>query len=380
MRLADLPTPALVLDRRRMDANAARMTAAVAARGARFRPHLKTAKSLDAAAVALEGNFGGITVATLNEAEYFAAGGIEDILYAVCVTPDKLPRAAGLLARGIRLSLILDGRFMADAVARWARDLPGPVDVLIEIDSGEHRTGLEPDDPAVVEIASALCAAPGVCLAGVMTHAGHAYHCRSRSEIARVAEDEALAAVRAAGAIRAAGLPCPTVSVGSTPTALRSPAVAGVTEVRAGVYLFGDLFQAAIGSCAIADVALSVLATVISHRPAHNHLLLDAGALALSKDRSTAATPEDAGYGLLTDGAGRGLLADLHVSNVHQEHGEVSSASPLPYERMPIGSRVRVLPNHACMTAAMYDRYYVVDGPSDEVVAVWPKTNGWEPA
>lgn len=152
----------------------------------------------------------------------------------------------------------------------------------------------------------------------------------------------------------------------------------GVTELRCGVYMFGDVFQSEIRSCRPGDIAVSVLASVIGHREDLGCALIDAGALALSKDRSTAAEglPEDVGFGLVMDARGQERIGDVHVRRVFQEHGLLGSHGPFPFDRLPVGSRVRVLPNHACLTAAMYDRYHVVDG-GDEVVAEWPRINGW---
>jgi len=339
-----------------------------------LRPHLKTAKSSDVARLALEGNFGGIAVATLNEAEYFAAHGVRDIRYAVCVTPDKLERAAMLLRRDVALSLITDRGAMAAALAEKGRALGVTFPTLVELDVGEHRTGVAPDGKALIELAQRLHQSEGTSLLGVLTHAGHAYGCSNPHEIRDIAVAERDGAVLAASRLRAVGLPCREVSVGSTPTAVHAPDAAGVTEVRAGVYLFGDLFQAYIGSCSEADIAISVLATVISHDPERNRLFLDAGALALSKDRGTGRH----GYGRLRDWLGRPLEGRPWVAGVHQEHGEVHADGPLDFASMPIGARVRVLPNHACMTAAMYGHYWVVDGAATETAAIWPRTNGWE--
>lgn len=379
MKLSDLQTPALILDRGRLIRNLRRMTQRAAERGVRLRPHLKTAKSIEVARLALEGNFGGITVSTLREAEYFAAHGIDDILYAVAIVPSKLERAAALQARGVKVTLVCDDAIVASAIGERARALGTRFDVLIELDTGEGRSGVLPHATSLVAIGRVLHESEGTELAGVMTHAGHSYACRTLGAIEEVAEQERAGAVAAAQRLREAGLPCPTVSVGSTPTALYGRSAAGLTELRAGVYMFGDVFQAEIGSCSIDDLAVSVLASVIGHRADRNSLLIDAGALALSKDRSTEALPLDAGFGLLAREDGS-LLEGLRVERVYQEHGLVAplDGGPLPCDELPVGARVRVLPNHVCMTAAMYDRYYVVDD-GDEILALWPRTNGWEP-
>lgn len=377
--LSALETPCLILDHARLSRNVARMTDRYRAAGLRLRPHMKTAKSIDVARLALAGNFGGITVSTLKEAEYFADHGITDITYAISLVPERMPRIAALVRRGVTLGTITDSVAVATEVSRRALTEGIVLDVLIELDSGERRAGLLAGTEAVVTLGRALHDLPGTRLAGVLTHAGNSYQCRSLDDLRRVAEEERLAAVTAAGQLRAAGLPCPVVSVGSTPTATHGTRFDGLTEMRCGVYMFGDVFQAEIGSHTLDDIAVSVLATVIGHRPDLNAALIDAGGLALSKDRSTAAPglPEDAGFGLIADMHGLARIPGVKVGTVYQEHGMLVADGPFPYDLLPVGARVRVLPNHACMTAAMYDGYRVVDGASDEVTDLWPRINGW---
>lgn len=377
--LHTLDTPCLILDRERLARNTARMTERHHASGLRLRPHMKTSKSIDVARLALAGNFGGITVSTLKEAEYFANHGVNDITYAVSIVPEKMPRIAALLRRGVTLGTVTDSVAIAEDVSRRAVAAGVVVDVLIELDSGEHRAGLIAGSEAIATLGRALNNLPGTRLAGVLTHAGNSYQCRSVDDLRQVAEQERLAAVTAAEQLRAAGLPCPTVSVGSTPTATHGVSFDGLTEMRCGVYMFGDLFQAEIGSHRMDDIAVSVLATVIGHRPELNAALIDAGALALSKDRSTGAPglPEDAGFGLLTDVMGRARIAGVKVGHVYQEHGMLVSDGPFPFDRLPVGARVRVLPNHVCMTSAMYDGYHVIEGVSEQVIDLWPRINGW---
>ena len=225
---------------------------------------------------------------------------------------------------------------------------------------------------ALLAIARAL----GPACAGILAHAGHSYACRSIAEVEAVAEAERVAAVTAAARLRQAGIACPIVSVGSTPTSLHARRLDGVTETRPGVYMFQDLFQAQIGSGAIDDVAVTVLASVIGRRPAENRILIDAGALALSKDRSTAAAPHDYGFGLVLDRAGRVRFGEAIVERANQEHGVIAAPTKLPFDALPVGARVRVAPNHVCLAAAAHDRYHVVDG-GEEIVAVWPRINGW---
>ena len=357
--LGQLSTPALVLERGRLVRNAERMRARASSLGVSLRPHLKTTKSAPIAEIADAG--GGATVSTLREAEYLAEHGHHDLVWAVCATPDKLDRAAALLDRGVSLILLTDDPQVASAIASHPSDLRA----LIEIDSGDHRTGVLPGSDAMLAIGTIL----GDRLAGVLTHAGQSYRCRSVVEVVEVAEIERAAVVVAADVLRSAGLPCPVVSVGSTPTASHAVSLEGVTEIRPGVYLLGDLFQVAIGSCALEDIAASVLATVI-HRSL-DRIVIDAGGLALSKDRSTAATDHDAGYGRICTLSGDPTDAIVH--EVHQEHGLIRATPGLG---LAVGDRVRVLPNHACMTAAAHDRYHVVD-QGTTIEEIWERANGW---
>ncbi len=366
--LADLPTPCLVLDRARLTRNIAAMARAVARTGAALRPHLKTAKSAEVARLATTGQAGGITVSTLAEAEYFAARGFRDILYAVGAVPAKLDRAAALRARGADLILVTDDADTARAIAAH----PGGLRALVEVDCGEHRAGMAVDSGTLLEVGAAL----GRACAGVMTHAGHSYACPTIEAVADLAEHERAVAVRAAERLRAIGIAAPIVSVGSTPTALHARHLAGVTETRPGVYVFQDLFQTQIGSGSRDDIAVTVLTSVTGRRPAEGQVVVDAGGLALSKDRSTASAPRDYGFGLALDLSGAPLAEDAIVERANQEHGVIGARSGLDLARLPVGARLRIAPNHVCMMAAMYDRYHVVDGDL-RVVAIWDRVNGW---
>ena len=372
----DLPTPVLILDRAILRRNLKRMSERLRTAGVVLRPHLKTAKSVEVGRMAVEGHDGRITVSTLAEARYFAKGGFTDILYGVGVVPSKLAVVTELRRQGINLRIVTDNLPVAEAIADAARN-GDTFSVFIEIDSGAGRAGLPyPELPGLLDIARVLHKAPRVELAGVMTHAGHSYHESTPDGIAQVAEQERRAIVGAAEKLRAAGIPCPIVSAGSTPTATHSKNFTGITEMRPGVYCFNDLDQAFIGSCSMGDLALSVLASVIGHYPHRNQMLIDAGALALSKDISAQEFQPKVGFGTIADPPAR----EMAVIACSQEHGFVASDDPIPYGNLPVGSRVRVLPNHACITAAAYDRYYVVDSDLDggkSVVDVYDRINGW---
>ncbi|TNC13042.1 DSD1 family PLP-dependent enzyme [Methylobacterium terricola] len=375
--LDTLPTPCLLLDEARLRANAERMRAHLAGLGVTLRPHLKTAKSLEVGRIAMASPTGPATVSTLREAEFFAAGGVRDLIYGVGIAPTKLPRVAAIRAGGTDLAIVLDSLEQAEAVGFHARASGDPVPVLIEVDADGHRSGVAPDDgDTLVAIGRALTEG-GAELRGVMLHAGDSYGLRDPEALAAAAEHERLAAVTAAGALRAAGLPCPVVSVGSTPTARFARDLTGITEVRAGVYMLGDLFQAGVGSVAVGDIAVSVLATVIGHQRAKGWIIVDAGWMALSRDRGTARQAVDQGYGLVCDLAGR-PYPDLLVTDANQEHGIVAvrAGSDAVLPDLAIGAQIRILPNHACATGAQHDRYHVLDG-ENRVTAVWPRINGW---
>lgn len=368
MRLEDLPTPCLVLDKAVLERNLKRMSDAVHHHGVGLRPHLKTAKSAQVARMATAGERGGITVSTLAEAEYFARNGFTDILVAAALPPQKLDRAARLVGMGVQLGLTTDDADAASAIARHRAAFR----VLIEIDSGDRRAGVDKSGMALLEIARTL----DDKLGGVMTHAGHSYACRTVPCIRDIAEEERVAVVTAASRLRDAGLECETVSVGSTPTMTHADRLDGVTEARPGVYMFQDLFQAEIGSCRKSDIALTVVASVIGRNAEQNRFVVDAGALALSKDRSTQTTVHDAGYGEVWDLTCNPVFGHCIIERAYQEHGVAVADDQLDFGTLRVGSKVRIGPNHACITAAAHDRYYVVEG-GDEVVAEWDRINGW---
>jgi len=369
----EIETPALILDAAKVQRNCTRMRERLAAHGVRLRPHVKTAKNVEVARLALGAPMGQITVSTLREAEYFIAHGFTDILYAVGMVPGKLEHGARLARNGVRLGVIVDSIEAAHAVAGAAAAHPeSAIRALIEIDSDGHRAGIRPGDPRLVEVARAL----GPTLGGVMTHAGDSYNCDSIDGIRRVAARERDAVVACAGELRAVGLAAPTVSVGSTPTATFSDSFEGVTEVRVGVYVFQDLVMAGLGVCSVDDIAVSVLGSVIGHQRGKNWLITDAGWMALSRDRGTARQAVDQGYGLVCDALGR-PMGDLIVADANQEHGIIArrDGGPMDFDRFAIGSLVRILPNHACATAAQHDHYEVFEG--DKRVARWTRVNGW---
>lgn len=368
----DIDTPALLLDEAKLDRNCMRMRERLQAQGVLLRPHVKTAKNVEVAQHALHAASGPITVSTLREAEYFFDHGFRDILYAVGMVPSKVPRLASLARRGAQVTTIVDSVEAAQALTQASAREGVRLAAMVEIDSDGHRAGVAPGSGVLFDVAKAL----GDALQGVMTHAGDSYNCTSTEAIREVAARERQAVVASAEALRQRGYACPVVSVGSTPTATFADSFEGVTEVRTGVYVFQDLVMAGLGVCRVEDIAISVLASVIGHQRDKGWVITDAGWMAMSRDRGTARQRIDQGYGVVCDAAGD-PIDDLVVVDANQEHGIVArrGGGPIDFGRFPLGSRLRILPNHACATAAQHGEYHVVrDGRQAEL---WERFSGW---
>ena len=375
MDLNAISTPAALIDVRRMQANIRRMQEHMDALGVALRPHAKTAKCLRVTQAQNDAGAQGITVSTLKEAEQFFAGGMSDITYAVGITPSKLPRALALMRRGCALKIVTDSVDGARAIAEFGQSNQAVFEVLIEIDTDGHRSGVPPEARDLPEIAVALTAG-GAMLNGVLTHAGSSYDLSERAALEALAEQERALCVRAAERLRQAGHACPVVSVGSTPTAVRAQNLAGVTEVRAGVYVFFDLVMCNVGVCSMDDIALSVLTSVIGHQQEKGWAVVDAGWMSMSRDRGSARQGTDFGYGQVCSPDGVPMPGYI-VSGANQEHGIVSLRSGVDAqicERFPVGSLLRILPNHACATGAQFPAYYALAGDDMEV---WPRFYGW---
>ncbi len=374
MNIEELPTPCAVVDLDRLERNCERMGERMRSLGVRLRPHVKTHKCVDAARLQVRGHFGGITVSTLAEASAFAAVGFADITYAVPIAPARVAAAAELAHRVERLTLLLDHEAAAAELEACAAAREMRFRVMLKVDCGYHRAGVDPAADSSVALAARLAASPYLELGGVLTHAGHAYRARDAAEAAAVAAQERDITVAFAEKLRAAGVAVAEVSVGSTPTMCAATDLGGVSEARPGNYAFFDAFQAAIGSCTLDDVAFFVLASVIGSYPARGELLLDAGALALSKDEGPRHVRPDCGFGVLVHPLSRRPRRGLTLHALSQEHGEVRG-EPETVAAQPIGAKVLVAPNHSCLAAALHERFFVVCG--DQVVDEWRPARGW---
>ena len=375
--LSTLTTPALLLDRDKLRANAARLSTHIGGLGGLIRPHVKTHKSINVTRdIIAAGHVRGITVSTLKEAEYFFDHGLRDVFYAVGISPNKFPQARDLISKGLDLKVTLDTPEMARMLADYGSEEGVMFPVLVELDTDGHRSGTNPEGEELLAIGEILHKSPGVELRGVMTHAGESYHCRSDESLLALARQERDRSVVAAERLRALGYPCPIVSIGSTPTALRIDDLTGVTEVRAGVYSTFDLVMAGVGVCSIDDIALSVLVTVTGYQKEKQWIISDGGWMAMSRDRGTANQEKDYGYGAVVDIDGNPL--PLIMSGANQEHGVISPAEQgqsIDFSNYPLGSQLRILPNHACATAAQFREINVLE--NGILTESWSRAGGW---
>ncbi|KMT57143.1 DSD1 family PLP-dependent enzyme [Pseudomonas fildesensis] len=374
--IASLDTPAALIDVSRMQRNIQRMQQRMGTLGVRLRPHIKTSKCLPVIQAQIDAGASGVTVSTLKEAEHCFTAGISDVFYAVAIAPGKLPQALALRRKGCNLSVLTDSVSGAQAIVAFAQQHDERFDVWIEIDCDGHRSGLAAEDDSLIDVARILSEG-GMQLRGVMTHAGSSYELDTLEALQALAEQERLLCVRAAERIRETGMACPEVSIGSTPTALSALNLEGITEVRAGVYVFFDLVMHNIGVCQADELALSVMTTVIGHQQDKGWIITDAGWMAMSRDRGTQRQRQDFGYGQVCTEAGDWIEGAL-VTGANQEHGIITlgaAGSDDLVARFPIGSRLRILPNHACATGAQFPDYHAVD--ADGAVHTWSRLHGW---
>ncbi len=353
----DLPTPALLLDLDVLERNLRAMQARGTEFGVALRPHMKTHKCVEIGMAQRELGAQGITVSTLYEANVFAEHGFEDITWAFPMAPARARDVAELGDR-LALGVVVDSEPPVAAL----EDCGATVRVWIKTDCGYGRAGLRWDSSSIEPLAARVEKSPNLEFAGLLSHSGNAYHARSPHEIRRIAESERSRMVDAAQRLARQGIQVPALSTGSTPTMAHVAHLDGITEVRPGNYALYDYTQVALGACSPADAAATVLASVISSSEERRQSVVDAGALALSVDRGPAHAPGPS-FGRLYDGApDGGLRHNARIVSLSQEHGRVDQA-------MAIGERVRILPNHSCLSVACFDEFQVVRG--SEVLDSW---------
>jgi D-serine deaminase-like pyridoxal phosphate-dependent protein len=362
-----LDTPALLVDLDVLERNVQRMSEFAGAHGVALRPHAKSHKTLGIARRQVDAGSAGLTVAKLDEAEAFVDAGFLDLFVANEVVGETKWRRLAELQRRARVAVGIDSLLGAHGVAEAAREAGTTVPVLIEVDSGLGRAGVQPGEPAL-EVAQHITPLRGLRLEGVFTHAGHAYAASSPAEVERIGKHEGEALVATAQLLRASGLSCPVVSVGSTPTVRAAGAVAGVTEVRPGNYVFCDRMQVGLGSARLEDCALSVLVSVIS-RPSPERVVVDGGSKTFALDLGAHGNTALQGYGFDS-------VRGLRLERLSEEHG-VLSLPPQLQRDVGVGDRLRFVPNHACTTANLADTLFGIrDGCVVELLPVLVRGGG----
>jgi D-serine deaminase-like pyridoxal phosphate-dependent protein len=348
MKLEDLPTPCLVVDLDRVEANITRYQAAVSAAGTRFRPHAKTHKTIELARMQLDAGACGLTVAKVGEAEVYVDAGVEDVVVAYPVVgEEKWARLADLAGRA-KIGVNVESEAAARGLSRAASKRRAEIHVHLDVDSGLGRCGIPPGEIENLErLAELVRSLPGLRLAGVTTYRGLPPGATGTDAAGQ--EEGGLAV----GVARRLGLT--QVSAGSTPTGMATARVDGITEVRAGTYVFNDLMQLEWGVASEDDLALSILATVVSRRG--ERITVDAGSKTLSGDARLA---DDHGP-VLARGVGR----DIVIERMNEEHGVGRSSQPLD-----IGDRVLLTPVHVCTCVNLSEALAAVRGGNVE--AIWP--------
>lgn len=349
--MIDVETPALLLNRDVMERNLKEMAGRAKKLGVSLRPHIKTHKCLELGRRQLAHGAQGITVSTLFEAQAFARGGFTDLTWAFPLDRTHIPHVRRIAEGGATLRVILDDLETAKALAGSG------LHVWLKVDCGYHRAGVDPSSRYALDVARELGAERGLVFDGILSHSGHAYRTRNKKEAAEIAEQERQVMVWFAELLRKDGLPVRGISVGSTPAMVAVESLSGVTEARPGNYIFYDRTMVLIGCCEPRDVAVSVLATVVSHQPGASHFVTDAGALSLSKDLGPGHLGLEPVFGEVQG------HPELTVASVSQEHGVIRAAAPAAIEgKFKVGTQVEIVPNHSCLTEAHFDEYVVIDG------------------
>ncbi len=373
MDLETVKTPSLILDVSRVGKNAERVAKIATSNGVRLRPHIKTHKCIEVARLQTAGHDGAITVSTLAEARVFSQNGFADITYAVPIERGKFAEAVDMVRSGVKLNLLTDDAETAKQLDEVAGRAGVKFDVFVKIDCGTHRVGVEPHTSEAIDIPRQLADAANLNFAGILTHAGHSYDVKTVEEIKAVARHERDVMVELATRLRAMSIDVPTVSIGSTPTINHIDHLNGIDEVRPGNYIFFDTYQATLGSCGFEDCALTVLAAVVHRDTSRRKIVIDAGGIAMSKDRGPVGLDPACGYGHVLDLEGN--ETGMRVTSLSQEHGEIQTDDQAAFERFKVGDRVRILANHSCMTSAQHSHYNVIE--HGEIVDIWKIHTGW---
>ncbi len=373
MNLETIKTPSLIVDFQRMKRNAETVAARVKSLNVALRPHVKTHRCLEIAKIQTENTFGGIMVSTLAEAHFFAKGGFSDITYGVPVERGKFAEAVEIAKTIEKFAVLTTEAESVGELNETAKRENARLDVFLKVDVGAHRCGVEPHTKEAFEIPQRIADSSNLNFAGILTHAGHSYSAGTPKKLLAVAREERDKMRGLAEELRAKGLEIPSVSIGSTPTMSAFDNLEGITELRCGNYIFFDAFQATLGSCDVSDCALTALAAIVYRGAARQKVVIDAGAVALSKDRGAVEFDSNCGYGRVYDLEGNDL--NLRVGSLSQEHGEIFVEDEATFNKLKVGDRVRVLANHSCLTALQHSHYHILD--QGKIVDRWEINRGW---
>lgn len=362
-------TPALLLDRAILERNLGRMAQKALDHDVALRPHIKTHKCPEIAHMQIEQGATGITVATLAEARIFAEAGIEDIMHAFPLDPGKISTALDLAEQTV-LRLTVDDMSTANALEEAAGSRGLTVHAWLKVDCGYHRAGLDPTGDYALQLSRFMHEVPHIEFEGLLTHAGHAYKAESVEALIGIANQERDTMIAMRQRLAKEGIGPLKLSIGSTPTMSVIDDLEGIDEIRPGNYAFHDWTQVCLGSCKLEDCAVTVLATVVSCQPGSSHVVVDAGALALSHDPGPAQVESEPVRGIVLSDKGMvSFKPGLKVAAISQEHGIIKGEQPRDVRELKVGSRIRILPNHSCLAAALFDEYLVVE--DQEVVGRW---------
>ncbi len=369
MYVDEIATPALLVDRMKLLQNIGLMAEKARQNNVELRPHIKTHKCLEIGRLQRGEGAKGITVSTPGEAHAFIDGGFSDITLAFPPTPDKIPVLLDI-AEQASLKIIVDNASVVAELDSRCSEAKTELDVLLKVDCGYHRCGVNPTKRVALSLARKISKAQHLHFRGILTHAGHAYDATTVEEIAKVAKEEQETMIKFADLLLENSLTPEVVSIGSTPTCMIAEGfMKGITEIRPGNYVFFDATQVALGLCRLADCALTVLASVVSVQK--NHVVIDAGATAFSQDTgATHIIPEKTFGVVLADQSTSSPAKGVQIVSLSQEHGKIRFSGKSDLEPFKLGDRLRIIPNHSCLTANLFSQYFVVEG--GQAKTVWP--------
>lgn len=372
MNIDTLRTPSFLIDLNRFEQNCKRLAYKAESLQLDFSPHVKTHKTIEGGIYQRSGRLCGITVSTMAEAEYFADNDYQKITYAFPITVDKLPDVLEISQKIELFRIVTDQEETITEIQRFAEEQETSLNVFLKINTGANRAGINADSPRLISLAKMLAEAPNINWVGILSHAGHTYSAKNKKEIEELAKAELEVLKQIKKRLAEENLVPEVISIGDTPGCSVLDDFVPATELRPGNYTLYDRMQSDIGSCEPNDVAGFVLSRVIAHYPERNTMLIGAGALALSKDPGSTHVRKDGTYGGILDNE------NLKLVKLSQEHGLITSDEPINYMEHPLGSFITVVPNHSCLTAALFDHYIILDNIFDRnILDTWKPVRGW---